>query len=610
MRETPLSDPRSVIDFANLVVTGQIDGVIVMTGVGFRQMLEIVDRHVDRSRFLNALSDVTTVARGPKSVAAMKDAGLSATLRVPEPNTWREILSTIDQKWPVANQSVAIQEYGKTNASLIAGLEARGARVIQVQVYKWELPEDSEPLRRNIRSIAAGQRDVLMFTSAQQVVHLLTVAEELGLLADLRRQLARMAIVSVGPTTSDALREEQVTVDIEPEHPKMAPMVQAAAEQASSVLERKRQSTTAISTLHAEVSAATGPTSTDKPAWYDSPFMQACRREPTKVTPVWLMRQAGRYMAEYRAVRAETSFLDLCKNPQLCAEVMLTAVHKLGVDAAIIFSDLLPILEPMGLDLEFSAGDGPAIHNPVREARDIDRVVELDDSNLDSLDFVYQTVRHTRAGLDAHLPVIGFAGAPFTLASYAIEGGGSRNYLHTKTLMYRDAGAWHDLLGKLTRSVTRYLNRQIAAGAQCVQLFDSWVGCLGPDDYRRFVLPHMRELIAGITPGVPIINFGTGNPALLPQLAESGAPVIGIDWRIRLDTAWETVGHDRAVQGNLDPVVLLGPLDELRRQTQRVLDQAGRRPGHIFNLGHGILPSTPVEHAVALVEMVHELSQK
>jgi len=315
-------------------------------------------------------------------------------------------------------------------------------------------------------------------------------------------------------------------------------------------------------------------------------------------------------MAEYRAVRAETSFLDLCKNPQLCAEVMLTAVHKLGVDAAIIFSDLLPILEPMGLDLEFSAGDGPAIHNPVREARDIDRVVELDDSNLDSLDFVYQTVRHTRAGLDAHLPVIGFAGAPFTLASYAIEGGGSRNYLHTKTLMYRDAGAWHDLLGKLTRSVTRYLNRQIAAGAQCVQLFDSWVGCLGPDDYRRFVLPHMRELIAGITPGVPIINFGTGNPALLPQLAESGAPVIGIDWRIRLDTAWETVGHDRAVQGNLDPVVLLGPLDELRRQTQRVLDQAGRRPGHIFNLGHGILPSTPVEHAVALVEMVHELSQK
>jgi uroporphyrinogen decarboxylase len=289
---------------------------------------------------------------------------------------------------------------------------------------------------------------------------------------------------------------------------------------------------------------------------------------------------------------------------------MITAVGKLGVDAAIIFSDLLPILEPMGLDLEFSAGDGPAIHNPIREARDINRVTELDESNLDALDFVYETVRYTRAGLDPRLPVIGFAGAPFTLASYAIEGGGSRNYLHTKALMYRDGGAWHDLLGKLTRSVTRYLNRQIAAGAQCVQLFDSWVGCLGPDDYRRFVLPHMRDLIGGITPGVPIINFGAGNPALLPQLAESGAPVIGIDWRVRLDTAWETVGHDRAVQGNLDPVVLLGPLDELRRQTRRVLDQAGRRPGHIFNLGHGILPSTPVEHAVALVDMVHELSQQ
>lgn len=606
MREAPLEDPRSVVDFANLLLTGQVDGVIVMTGVGFRQMLEILDRHVDRQRLLDALSDVTTIARGPKSVAAMKEAGLTPTLRVPEPNTWREILATIDQQWPVINQNVAIQEYGKTNPSLTAGLEARGARVIPVQVYRWELPEDPEPLRDNVRAVAAGQRDVLMFTSAQQIVHLLTVAEQLGLYHEVRRQLPRMVMVSVGPTTSDALRDEHIPVDVEPPHPKMAPMVQAAAEQAFEIFQRKREQRGEVAVSAVRTAESSGAV----PAWHDSPFMKACRREPTDVTPVWLMRQAGRYMAEYREVRAKTSFLDLCKNPALCAEVMVTAVNKLGVDAAIIFSDLLPILEPMGFDLEFSAGDGPAIHNPVRELADIDRVIELDASNLDALDFVYDTVRQTRAAMSPRIPVIGFAGAPFTLASYAIEGGGSRNYSTTKTLMYRDERAWHELLGKLARSVTRYLNRQIAAGAQCVQLFDSWVGCLGPDDYRRFVLPHMCELIGGITPGTPIINFGTGNPALLPLLAESGAPVIGIDWRVRLDVAWQTVGHDRAVQGNLDPVVLLGPVAELRRQAQQVLDQAAGRPGHIFNLGHGILPSTPVDHAIALVEMVHEMSQR
>ncbi len=332
--------------------------------------------------------------------------------------------------------------------------------------------------------------------------------------------------------------------------------------------------------------------------------MKACRREAVPHTPIWLMRQAGRYMPEYRAVREKTSFLELCKNPALCAEVMITAVKRLGVDAAIIFSDLLPILEPMGMDLEFTAGEGPAIHNPVREARDVDRVLELE--SVDSLSFVMETVRQTRAGLPKGMPVIGFAGAPFTLASYVIEGGASRNFLHTKTLMYRDSGAWTVLMSRLTRAITRYLNAQIAAGAHAVQLFDSWVGCLGPDDYRRFVLPHTKAVIDGLPPGVPVINFATGNPALVPLQAEAGGSVIGVDWRIRLDDAWRAIGHDRAIQGNLDPAALLADRSELRRRAKEVLDQAAGRVGHIFNLGHGILPQTPVDNAVALVEMVHE----
>ena len=342
-----------------------------------------------------------------------------------------------------------------------------------------------------------------------------------------------------------------------------------------------------------------------RPAWDESLLLKAARREPVERVPVWLMRQAGRYMPEYRAIRRKTPFLEFCKNPDLCAEVMLLAVEQLGVDAAIIFADLLPILEPMGLELEFTAGEGPLIHNPIRRPEDVDRLLEL--TSLEPLEFVLETVRKTRAGLADELPVLGFAGAPFTLASYAIEGGASRDYRHAKTLMVCDPGAWNALMGRLARAITRYLNAQIEAGAQAVQLFDSWVGCLGPDDYRRYVLPHTRAIIRGVTPGVPVIHFATGNPALLPLLSEAGGAVIGIDWRIRLDDAWRAVGYDKAVQGNLDPTVLLTNPDEIRRRVGEILDQTRGRPGHIFNLGHGVLPQTPVENAKALVEAVHEL---
>ena len=331
-------------------------------------------------------------------------------------------------------------------------------------------------------------------------------------------------------------------------------------------------------------------------------LMRACRREPVERTPVWLMRQAGRYLPEYRRVREQVDFMGLVKNPRLAAEVMLATVDRLGVDAAIIFSDLLPILEPMGMDLEFAVGEGPVIHNPLREPADVQRLHELED--LDQLGYVMDVVRATRAGLEDSIPVIGFAGAPFTLAGYCIEGGTSKAWLHTKTLMYRHEAAWHDLMGKIARAVSRYLVAQLDAGAQLVQLFDSWVGCLSPDDYRRYVLPHSRTAIHEAAQRAPVIHFATGNPALLPLLAEAGGSVIGIDWRIELGDAWRMVGHDRAVQGNLDPVVLLADRDTVRRQTQHVLSQAAGRPGHIFNIGHGILPQTPVENVLELIATV------
>ena len=317
------------------------------------------------------------------------------------------------------------------------------------------------------------------------------------------------------------------------------------------------------------------------------------------------MRQAGRYMPEYRAVRERLGFLELCKSPDAAAEVTVTAALRLGVDAAIIFADILLVLEPMGVGLEFSRGDGPVIHRPVRSGADVDRLLPVDPA---ALGYVMEAVRRARAALPAHLPLIGFAGAPFTLASYLIEGGGSRTYARTKTIMLGDPGAWRALMERLSASIAAYLNAQIATGADAVQLFDSWVGCLAPADYRTHVLPHMRALVDAIRPGTPVIHFGTGTAGLLEAMRAGGGDVIGVDWRIDLDVAWNRVGHDVAVQGNLDPTVLLAPVPEIRARAAAILGQAAGRPGHIFNLGHGILPQTPVDHVRALVDAVHELS--
>ncbi|HEV8328218.1 MAG TPA: uroporphyrinogen decarboxylase [Nitrospiraceae bacterium] len=337
-------------------------------------------------------------------------------------------------------------------------------------------------------------------------------------------------------------------------------------------------------------------------------FLKACRREPVDCTPVWFMRQAGRYMAEYRALRAKHSILELCKTPELAARVTLQPINRFPLDAAIIFADILLPLEPMGLRLEFAEGEGPVIHNPVRDHAAVERLNVI---NGGELDYVAEAIRQARRALNGRVPLIGFAGAPFTLASYAIEGGSSRNYLLTKQLMYSEPKAWHQLMDKFARVITGYLRRQIKAGAQAIQLFDSWVGCLSVGDYVEYVLPHVQLIFEGLKrEGVPMIHFGTGTSAMLRQMREAGGDVIGVDWRIHLDEAWATVGHDVAVQGNLDPLALFAPLHEIERRVADILRRAGGRPGHIFNLGHGILPTTPLEHVAATIDMVHKLSTK
>jgi uroporphyrinogen decarboxylase len=338
-------------------------------------------------------------------------------------------------------------------------------------------------------------------------------------------------------------------------------------------------------------------------------FLKACRRQPVDCTPVWFMRQAGRYMAAYQALRQRYSLLDLCKTPELAAEVTLQPIQRLPVDAAIIFTDLLIPLEPMGAKLVFAPNEGPVIENPIRSASDVEALRMVDPQA--ELAFTLEAIRMVCRELDGKVPLIGFAGAPFTLASYLIEGSGSRHYIQTKQLMYHQPEAWHGLLDKLASVATTFLQAQVAAGAQVVQLFDSWVGCLSPDDYRRYVLPYTKQVIEGLrNAGVPVIHFGTDTAMLLDAMREAGSDVIGVDWRIPLDDAWHRIGPDVGIQGNLDPVALFAPLPEIQRRVDDILQRAGNRPGHIFNLGHGILPETPVDHVHAVVDLVHARSAR
>ena len=338
-------------------------------------------------------------------------------------------------------------------------------------------------------------------------------------------------------------------------------------------------------------------------------FLKACRGETTDVTPIWFMRQAGRYMKAYRDLKEKYTFLEMCKNPELAAEVTLQPLDVLGVDAAIIFADILLPLEPMGTGLEFTAGDGPVIPRPVKGMKDIENLRPINAE--EDLGFVGDAIREVRKQISGKMPLIGFAGAPFTLCSYMIEGGKSRDFKDTKLMMFEAPEMWNLLMDKVCTMLIDYLKMQVKAGAQALQIFDSWVGCMSPQDYEKYILPHTKRIISGLKDtGVPVINFSTGTSTLLNIVSKAGGDVVSFDWRINLDDAWDQIGHDRAIQGNLDPVLLFAPIPVIRERVMDVMKRANGRPGHIFNLGHGILQHTPVDHVKAVVDMVHEYSNE
>ena len=639
MREIPLEENREALAFGDRLLAGGFDVLILLTGVGTRALVQVLETRHPRERILAALGSVTRVCRGPKPVAALRSLGIEPGIAVPEPNTWVELLKTVDAQAPVRGRRVAVQEYGISNLELLQGLRERGADVTRVPIYRWALPDDLEPLRQALQAIAAGGVPVALFTNANQVDNVMQVARDLHLDGQVRAALARGVVASVGPVCSESLKNHGLPPDLEPPHPKMGPLVKEAALRCHAILDAKRRGPGGNSgggagrRGGADAGACGGPDAgpprggSARPAappagarvtaaaildaaaprpgpdpLHDSPFLRACRREPASVTPVWLMRQAGRYMREYRQIRARRSFLDVCRDPDLVTQITVYAVERLRVDAAIIFADLLLPLQGMGPTLAYARGEGPSLDPPLRTAEDVDRLRDVDLE--ETVGYVFEAIRRTRRALRPEIPLLGFAGAPFTLASYLIEGGGSTHYVHTKTLMLRDPGAWNALLGRLAGVTIDYLNAQIAAGAQAVQIFDTWVGCLSPDDYRRHVLPHVRRVIRGIAPGVPVVHFGTQTGSLIELMREAGGDVMGLDWRVDLVPTWDRLG-EVAVQGNLDPTVLFAPRQEVRRRALDLLKAVGGRPGHIFNLGHGILPHTPLDNVLALVDAVH-----
>jgi uroporphyrinogen decarboxylase len=597
MREAAIENNDDAQRFADQLIAGDFDITILLTGVGTRMLIDAVS---DREAFVAALAKTTIVARGPKPTATLREVGLKPDVEVPEPNTWRDLLATLGND--IDGKRIAVQEYGMSNTMLLDALRQREAIVSAVPVYRWELPEDTQPLRDAVAKMIAGDVDVLLVTSATQAEHLFKVADDPDAL---RAALGKVLIGSVGPIASEGLEAQGVQADYEPDSPHMAPLVQQTARVSAWLLDKKRiAARQGIDTNAWRRIDMRWPPEAEQRTIADSVFMKACRREPTPYTPVWLMRQIGRYQREYHKWKKDLGFVDLPAD--IAAELTLMSIDRLNVDAAIILADILPVIVPMGLHLEYQKGVGPVIDNPVRGKADLARIAEHADAG--ELQYVYDAVKLTRKSLRPDVALIGFCGSPFTIASYAIEGGKSSQYVHTKSLMRSDEATWHDLMQRMVRVLIDYLNAQIAAGANAVQVFDSWAGTLGPDDYTRYVQPHIKTLIAGVKPGVPVINFATGNPALIELMKAAGGDVIGLDWRVDLADAWQRLGDDVAVMGNLDPTVLYLSPSQIRTAAKAVLDKAAGRPGHIFNLGHGIMKDMDGQRVAELVDSVHELS--
>lgn len=606
MREVPVKQPGAVWSFAKRLFEEKTDLVVFLTATGVSMVAELIISKYGRREYLKALRKTKIICRGSKTVSALAKLGIEPEIKVCEPATWKEVVISASKAGLLNGTTIEVQQSGAANPQLMRALRKHGAKARSFSVYKWKFPENTVPLEETVRSVASGNQDLLLFTSSRQVANIMETARRMKNARLFKEGVSRTVIGSIGPSTTATLKRFGISVDYEPDRAKMERLVSDLTVRGRPLLEKKRRAeANGIDTLDWKRIDMVWSRKLSAASSHNSLFMKTCRLEPADRTPVWIMRQAGRFIREYRQIRAKVPFLDLCKTPELAAEVSLMPVDKFGFDAAIIFADILLILEPLGIGIRFSKSDGPAIKNTVRSGGSVDGIREFDPQELE---FVYKTAEMTRRALNPDVALLGFAGAPFTVASYLIEGGASANYANTKTLMRKNPGLWNALMGKLAAATASYLNAQIKAGVDAVQLFDSWAGCLSPDDYRDFVMPHTKTVFDALPENVPAIHFGVGTGTLLKLMKKAGGKVMGVDWTVDLADAWKTIGHKTAIQGNLDPAVLLSSRSVVEKNVASVLKKAGGRPGHIFNLGHGVMPATQAENVLALVEAVREFS--
>lgn len=604
MQEVPLENHEHIIKFYEELKSGQYDIFILLTGVATRTFIDILSKKFPKEEVLETLKTKTKICiRGPKPKAVCQIHKIPISYEAPEPNTWREIITTLQKETSLKNKSLAILEYGIPNQDLIQSLKEQSQALQTVSVYNWKLPDDCQALKEGIKKIINNEIDLALFTSANQIVNVMQIVQEMDVEILFRRAFYRTAIASIGPICSERLNEYQFDVDYEVFPNKIQDFVEGLSQKAPQLIEQKRLS---AQKKWIRVKENTFPKDKAKQITESSDFMKACRLEKTDKIPLWFMRQAGRYMSEYQALRSKKDFLSFCKDPELASEATISALERLGVDAAIIFSDILPIVEPMGLKLDYLEGKGPVIFNPIRTKNDINQLKDF--QCQEALSFLSQALQLTRSKIHPRIPLLGFAACPFTLASYMIEGGSSKNFKKTKTLMQDDPQAWDKLLSKITNDTISYLKMQVSSGADALQIFDSWACHLSSEEYKKFALPYSQKIIQDIQQLCPLIHFGSFNNELLPLQIESGAKILSLDWRLDLQKALEIIPDHIVIQGNLNPEFLFEDQTRLLKEVETLLSLVGNRPGFIFNLGHGIKPKTPVQNVIDVVDFVHEWS--
>lgn len=597
-QEVPVTDTKPVFDLFDRIQKGKIDILVALTGVGLRGFLSTLETRFDKPTIQAALAKTAVAVRGPKPLTVCNLNNIAVAVKADEPNTSHELADAIQTLFKNSAPQVAIIEYGAPSPELTQNLIERGAMVETVILYRYAFPDDKAPLFHLVEKLSRDEIDIVLFTSAGQVDFMMAAVKELKLETPFRRSLARTVISSIGPVTSTRLREYQLFADFEASPNKLETLIDKTAVLGPELVRHKQERAGQLR-VHVQDSQKIPNAASEL---QNSLMMKILRGEITDRVPIWLMRQAGRYMAEYQQIRKGTDFIGFCENPKLCAEATITAVERLGVDAAIIFSDILLPLKPLGFNVTFEENHGPRISPPLRNAQAVKNISLYDPS--DRLSCVMDAIGLTRRHLHPRIPLIGFAGAPFTLAAYLIEGGGSKNFIPTKVFMKSEPSAWQELMTKLTDLVARHLNAQIKAGCQIVQIFDSWAGALSPSDYQTSVLPFMKNLIPQIQKDVPVIHFGGLSPSLYPLQKEIGATAVSLGWQTDLSEACKLFGPITVLQGNLDPVMLFSKPEIIRQEAKKILDAMAQRDGFIFNVGHGILPETPVDHVMALVDFV------